>query len=88
MKRNKLATGLFMTVLVAFAVGSLAHAKGPATQNQINIGDSIQTHNQRQKTPHSARKAAAARLKGVYETAVAEDTARQVKEHGHHGRSK
>jgi len=71
--------------------GSNAQAK-PHNQSSSNIinnnsygvGDSpVQSRNQRQKTRHSDRKAAAARLKVSYIIARNKDIAEQVKNHGH-----
>ena len=87
MKKNKLARGLCLTILVAFCGGGVAHAAGTSSQNPMSNGDPIQSHNSRHKTPHADRKAAAARLRVTTQTARADDMARQVSEHGrsHHG---
>ena len=77
MKKNKLAIGLGLTILVAVGGGGLAnaadsakHAKPDVTKTQDQKdkeGDSAQTQNSRQETKHSQRKAAARRLKLNYE---------------------
>ena len=68
MKKNKLALGLCLTILVALGVGNVAHAKSAADSpaNPISAGDPVQTHNPQNKglkSPHSARKQAAKRLR-------------------------
>jgi hypothetical protein len=71
MKRNKLAMGLSLAILFAFLGGGVALAKGGnATQNPANNGDPVQSHNQHNKglkSPHSARKQAAKRLKVIHQ---------------------
>ncbi len=65
MKNNKLARGLCLAILVALGGGNVAHAQGAATSppNPTSNRDPVQSHNSRQKTPHSARKESAKRLK-------------------------
>jgi hypothetical protein len=72
MKTNKLAMGLSLTILVALWGGGIAHAKGAATSpaNPMSAGDPVQTqnpHNKGLKSPHSARKEAAKRLRPAYQ---------------------
>jgi hypothetical protein len=66
MKKNKLAMGLSLTILVAFCGGGIAHAVGAASQHPMSKVDTVQTKNSRQKTPHSGRKEAAKRLKQTH----------------------
>jgi hypothetical protein len=68
MKMSKFVRGLCLTILVAFGGGNVALAKSPAASptNPTSNGDPVQTHNKQNKglkSPHSARKAAAKRLK-------------------------
>jgi hypothetical protein len=63
MNKNKLVMGLSTIVLVASLGGGLAYAKGGASLHSVTDGDTVKTQNARQKTPHSARKEAAKRLK-------------------------
>ncbi len=63
MKKNKLVMGLSLIVLVASVDGGLAHANSATPHHVITDGDTVKTLNSRQKTPHSARKEAAKRLK-------------------------
>jgi hypothetical protein len=66
MKKNKLAMGLSLTILVAIWGGGIAHAAGAPSQNPTGNIDPIQTKNYRQNMPLSSRKAAAKRLKLVH----------------------
>ena len=72
MKSNKLAIGLCLTILVALDGVNVVHAKGAATSpaNPMSAGDPVQTHNPHNKglkSPHSARKEAAKRLRPAYQ---------------------
>ena len=83
MKKNKLAMGLSLTFLIAFWGGSLALAKGVSSHTPMSDGNPIKTQNHRQKMPNSARKAAAARLRPVYQ----QKHQRHLNDiaHAHHG---
>ena len=70
MKKNKLVMGLSTIVLVASLGGGLAFAKSGAPQQSITDGDTVMTQNDRQKTPHSAKKEAAKRLKVEHQQEV------------------
>jgi hypothetical protein len=64
-KRMSLVVGLLMTILVAFLGGEVVLA-GTVPNNPTSKGDPIQTnnkHNKGLKSPHSARKQAAKRLR-------------------------
>ncbi len=74
MKKNKLAIGLSLTILVALYGGGVAQAVTP--------GDQIPSHNQRQKMQHSVRKDAAKRLKKLHEQAREQHLQHQIKNHG------
>ena len=65
MRNNKLARGLCLAILAGVGGGNVAHAQGPAASptNPTGNRDPVQSHNSRQKTPHSARKESAKRLK-------------------------
>ena len=66
MKKNKLALGLSLTILVALW-GEVANAQCASSTNPKCSGNPpVQTQNKRQKMHLSDRQAAAMRLKGVY----------------------
>ena len=90
MKRNKLAMGLSLTVLVGLLGGGLAHAVSATSpaQNSKHVVDPVKTQNHRQNMQHSARKLAAAHLKTVYKAARAKEIAQYVSEHGQKRNSK
>jgi hypothetical protein len=72
MKINKFVRGLCLAILVALGGGNVALAKGAAASptNPTGNGDPVQTHNTHNKglkSPHSARKKAAKRLKVVHQ---------------------
>jgi hypothetical protein len=71
MKQNKLAKGVSLAILFAFLVGGVALAKSVnSAQNPTNNGDPVQSHNASNKglkSPHSARKQAAKRLKVIHQ---------------------
>ena len=72
MKKNKLAIGLSLTILIASGMGNVAYAKiaSAPPSNTQTIVDPIQTNNTQYKglkSPHSSRKDAAKRLKVVYQ---------------------
>jgi hypothetical protein len=88
MKRNKLAMGLSLTILVAFLGNGIVLAKGGvgSTHSQANQGDPVQTHNVQNKglkSPHSARKQAGKRLKLVYQQKHQQKLQKWAK--SHHG---
>jgi hypothetical protein len=68
MKKNKLAIGLSLTILIAVGMGNVAYAKSASTSssNTKSVVDPIQTNNTQYKglkSPNSSRKEAAKRLK-------------------------
>ncbi len=67
MIKNKLAIGLSLTFLIVLWGEGLAHAQSTSSNAPMSDGNPIKTQNQRQKMPNSARKAAAARLRPVYQ---------------------
>ena len=72
MKKNKLAIGLSLTILIALAMWNVAYAKSATTppSNTKSVVDPIQTNNTQYKglkSPHSSRKDAAKRLKVDYQ---------------------
>jgi Flp pilus assembly protein TadB len=90
MIKQNFAKGLSLTVLLAFGGGALAvaapHKKSRDAQIQSHKGDRIETQNPSYKglkSPHSARKDAAKRLKVVHQ----QERQRKMKEHvkGQHG---
>lgn len=86
MKRNKLAMGLSLAILFAFLGGSVALAKGGRTlsQNPTSNGDPVQshnTHNKGLKSPHSARKQAAKRLRVLHQQKHQQKLQKWAKEH-------
>jgi hypothetical protein len=88
MKRNKLAMGLSLTILVAFLGNGIALAKGGegSSHNQTNQGDPIQTnntYNKGLKSPHSARKQAGKRLRLIHQQAHQQKLQKWAK--AHHG---
>lgn len=89
MKKNKLAMGLSLTILVALSGTGLVYAKGAATPSKPETGssiDPIQSKNKRQITPHSDRKAAATHLKIAHEIDRAEEMAKASRQrHAEHG---
>lgn len=96
MKQNKLAMGLSLAILFALLGGGVALAKGGKTPSQTtaNNGDPVQSHNQHNKglkSPHSARKQAAKRLKVVHQQEHQQklhDWAKAHKKHGQVGGAK
>jgi len=88
MKKNKLATGLCLTFLVAFWGGSLAYAQGDSSQNALKAGDQIPSRNQRQKMQHSQRKEAAQRLKAKHYQIRAKEMADHAGQNDHNRSSK
>ena len=72
MKKNKLAIGLSLTILIALGMGNVAYAKSASISpsNTKSVVDPIQTNNTQYKglkSPHSSRKDAAKRLKVSYQ---------------------
>ena len=72
MKKNNLAIGLSLTILIAAGIGNVAYAKSASnsTSNTKSVVDPIQTNNTQYKglkSPHSSRKDAAKRLKVDYQ---------------------
>ena len=72
MKKNKLAIGLSLTILIALGMWNVAYAKSASTSpsNTKSVVDPIQTNNTQYKglkSPHSSRKDAAKRLKVGYQ---------------------
>ena len=72
MKKNNLAIGLSLTILIALGIGNVAYAKSASTSpsNTKSVVDPIQTNNTQYKglkSPHSSRKDAAKRLKVGYQ---------------------
>ena len=72
MKKNKLAIGLSLTILIALGMGNVAYAKSASTSssNTKSVVDPIQTNNTQYKglkSPNSSRKDAAKRLKVDYQ---------------------
>jgi hypothetical protein len=79
MKKNKLVMGLSLAILAGLWGGGVAHAvspnASPTAQNNPGASaqaprgpvDPVQSQNARQKMPLSQRKAAALRLRGVYQ---------------------
>ncbi|MDD1621969.1 MAG: hypothetical protein LUQ11_10860 [Methylococcaceae bacterium] len=90
MKNKYLTIGLSLTILVAVMGADLAHAQGSGTVSKTPMekGNPIQSQNKRQKTLHSVRKAAAARLKKKHKIERTEKMAEYVREHGDKGGSK
>ncbi len=90
--RYKLAMKLSLTILIVFWGAELAHAQSAGTVSKTKTameeGNPIQSQNKRQKTPNSARKAAAARLKSVHQMVRAEKMAEEVSKHRGKGDSK
>ena len=70
MKRQQRSKSLLFMAVFMFAGGDLAYAKRPdatATASKtMTAGDSVKSHNERQKTPHSQRKESALRLKAAF----------------------
>jgi hypothetical protein len=73
-KRTARVTGVLLAFLVALCGVGLAQAKAKAvkgaTQASTNVGDPVQSHNKSNKglkSPHSARKQAAKRLKVIHQ---------------------
>ena len=81
MKRNKLALGLSLTILVAFLGGGVANATGAPANKPSNIVDPVQSPNKRQQTRHSARKEAAKRLKLVHQQQHQQELKKWAKAH-------
>lgn len=83
MKKNKLAMGMSLTILIALLGGGLAHAKSTGRLNHtpMNDGDPGVSRNQRHKTPNSNRQAAALRLKAEYQHTKAQEIANDREEH-------
>jgi hypothetical protein len=75
MKKNKLAMGLSLTILVALYGGGVAQA--------VPGGDQIPSHNQRQKMQLSVRKEAAKRLKKLHGQAREQHLQHEIENHGH-----
>ena len=86
MKKNKLAMGLSLTILVALWGGGIAYAAGAPSQNPAGVGDPIAAQNPHYKglkTPHSSRKAAAKRLKVAHQKQHQQELKNWTK--AHHG---
>jgi hypothetical protein len=87
MKKNIVAMGLFLTILLALLGGSVggAYAKDKdnerLTHTPMNDGEPGQSRNQRHRTPNSTRKAAAMRLKAEFKQTKAEEIANDREEH-------
>jgi hypothetical protein len=86
MKQKKLAMGLSLAILFAFLGGGVALAKGSVTQSQnpTSNGDPVESHNTNNKglkSPHSARKQAAKRLKLVHQQEHQQKLQNWAKEH-------
>jgi hypothetical protein len=82
--RRTTASILFLTCLVipVFAGAQGQRAKSPTATVPNQYGEA-QSFHQRQRMHLSERKAAAKRLKGRYQVAREQFTARQVSTHGH-----
>ena len=70
MKKNKLAKGLSLTILIALCGGGVVQAvQGAPSKNPAGVGDPIASQNPHYKgikAPHSSRKEAARRLKRTH----------------------
>lgn len=90
MIKNKLAIGLSVAILSALWGGGFAHAKTTNTakiakaspHSPMSEGEPVKSHNDRQKTPHSDKKAAAARLKVEFKQTKANEIAGDIDEQG------
>ena len=86
-KKNKLATCLAVTAVALLCAGGQVYAQNTPNQpnKNKNVGDSpVQSANQRHRTPHSERRAAAVRLRGHYIQAREQHMAEQIRTHGRH----
>ena len=85
MKKNKLAKGLSLTILIALCGGGVAQAvQGAPSQNPAGVGNPIALQNPHYKglkSPHSSRKNAAKRLKVGYQQEHQQKLHNWVKSH-------
>ena len=93
MKKNKLAMGLSLTILVALYGGGVAQAvQGNHSQNPAGVSDPIASqnlHNKGIKSPHSSRKTAAKRLKVAHQQQHQQELQkRAMAHHGYTGHGK
>jgi hypothetical protein len=66
-----ISTGLALSILIALVAGNVSYAApAPTPANSVSQGDPVQTkntHKKSLKSPHSSRKAAAKRLKPLFQ---------------------
>jgi hypothetical protein len=86
-KKNKFATCLAVTAVALLFAGGQVYAQKAPNQPNMNkiVGDSpVQSANQRHRTLHSERKAAAVRLRGLYIHAREQHRDEEIRTHGRH----
>jgi hypothetical protein len=85
MKNKRLAFGLSLMILIAFSGNGLVMAKGGAAtqpaRNNIDPVESQNTNDKGLKSPQSARKQAAKRLKQDYQQEQEQELQNWVKKH-------
>lgn len=92
MRKTKFISALGVAVMASLLVTAPSYAKTvkkplpKPVETQPAPIDTPTTHNQRQKMPHSARKEAALRMKGLYQKARQDHLAHQGKPNQRGGR--